>query len=121
MKDAAWRVLIAVATALLIVATYLMILLTSPQMLVGVHSNESVKLVVTSVSATQSDTVFPININTATATELIAVPELGQTLADRIVKYREENGSFDSVDDLKAIEGIGDGRVSKWRDYLAVK
>lgn len=121
MKDAVWRALIAVVTGLLIVATYLMILLTSPRMLVGVDSAESVELVITSVSDVSSDVQYPLNINTATVSELMSVPGLGQTLADRIVSYRDENGTFDSVDDLKAIEGIGDVRVSKWRDYLTAQ
>ena len=121
MKDAVWRVLIAVATAFLIVVTYLMILLTSPRMLVGVGSAGSVELVITQNSDAHSDPLFPVNINTATAEELMAVPGIGQTTADKIVSYRDNNGLFHSLDELTAIEGIGDGRVSDWRDYLSVQ
>ena len=42
-----------------------------------------------------------ININTATATELTSLPGIGQSKANQIISYREANGSFSSIDDIK--------------------
>jgi competence protein ComEA len=49
-----------------------------------------------------------ININKASAAELEQLPRVGQTVAKRIVDYREKHGPFKKVEDLKAVRGIGD-------------
>jgi competence protein ComEA len=48
-----------------------------------------------------------LNINTATAEELEALPGIGEAIASRIIAYREQNGNFTSMADLEAVEGIG--------------
>lgn len=50
-----------------------------------------------------------ININTATAAELRTLPGIGETKAKQIVSYREQNGDFSSIEDIKKVSGIGDG------------
>ena len=62
----------------------------------------------------------PLNLNTATAKDLQVLPGIGPKIADRIVKYREKNGPFSSVDDLKAVKGIGDKKLEKIRPFLKV-
>jgi len=52
-----------------------------------------------------------ININSATASELDALPGIGPVLADRIVAERETNGPFTSLDDLARVSGVGDAVV----------
>lgn len=52
--------------------------------------------------------IYPININTATADELTMVKGIGDTKAKNIVAYREEHGPFNSVEELKEVDGIGD-------------
>lgn len=49
-----------------------------------------------------------VNINTASVAELEALPGIGPSKAEAIVKYREENGNFKIVEDLKNVKGIGD-------------
>jgi len=49
-----------------------------------------------------------ININTATAEELMTLKGIGEKKADAIIEYREAHGLFESVDDLKNVKGIGD-------------
>lgn len=61
-----------------------------------------------------------ININSATSTELESLPEIGPVLASRIVAYREENGPFDSVDQLDEIEGISPSLVETLRPLITV-
>jgi comEA protein len=54
-----------------------------------------------------------ININTATAQELIALPGIGKTKAAAIVAYREEHGKFKTVDELTDVPGIGDSILAQ--------
>ena len=50
-----------------------------------------------------------INLNTASAEELAALPGIGQTRAADIVRYREENGPFRVAADVMQVRGIGEG------------
>lgn len=61
-----------------------------------------------------------VNINSATAEELKALPGIGPSKAAAIVAYREQNGSFKSVDDLKNVKGIGEGILAKLREEATV-
>lgn len=49
-----------------------------------------------------------ININTATKEELETLTGIGDTLSQRIIEYREEQGKFNSIEDIKSVKGIGD-------------
>lgn len=62
----------------------------------------------------------PIDINTATATELEALPEIGPKLAERIIEYRDTNGRFTSVDELAEIRGISERMVDVLRPLVQV-
>ena len=64
--------------------------------------------------------VFPININTATAQELEALPGIGAGYAQRIVDYREANGPFTSPGQLLNISGIGEKRLAAIWDYITI-
>jgi competence protein ComEA len=59
-----------------------------------------------------------ININTATAEELEALPRVGEVTAARITAYREEHGPFRAVDDLIHIQGISDRTIDGFRDLV---
>ena len=56
----------------------------------------------------------------ATAAELMQLEGMGETLASRVLTYREENGGFSSVDELLLVEGIGVKRLEQWRPYLVL-
>ena len=61
-----------------------------------------------------------ISINSATAEELITLPGIGPKTAERIIRYREENGLFQSIDDLVRVKGIGEKKLDKIRDLIAL-
>jgi competence protein ComEA len=61
-----------------------------------------------------------INVNTASATELEALPGVGEVIAQAIVDYRTENGPFASVDDLEDVSGIGPATLEEIRDQITV-
>jgi comEA protein len=62
-----------------------------------------------------------IDINAATAEQLQRVPGIGETLARRIIEFREEHGPFEKVDDLLNVQGIGTTSLDKMRPFLTVK
>ena len=63
-----------------------------------------------------------ININRASVAELDQhLNGIGPTLAQRIVDYREENGPFRSIEDLRNVSGIGDKRFADLKDQVDVK
>lgn len=61
-----------------------------------------------------------ININTATKEELMTISGIGEAKADDIIKYRESNGNFKSIDEIKNVSGIGDSLFEKIKDYITV-
>lgn len=61
-----------------------------------------------------------IHINTATAAELEQLPGVGPVLAGRIAAFRDENGPFDSVEDLLDVSGIGESKLEMLRDSVAI-
>lgn len=65
---------------------------------------------------TGEDPQVTININTATADELEALPGVGDVTAARIIAYREENGPFRTVDDLIHVQGISDRIIDGFRE-----
>lgn len=64
----------------------------------------------------------PVNINTATASELAAaIQGVGEKKAQAIVAYRDANGAFKSVDELANVKGIGAATVDKNRSDLLLQ
>ncbi len=59
-----------------------------------------------------------VNINTATSDQLQLLPGVGPALAGRIIAFREANGPFEKVDELAAVQGIGDKSLEKMRPYV---
>lgn len=61
-----------------------------------------------------------VNINTAVVDDLITLPGIGEERAKAIVRYRVMHGAFTSVEDLKEVDGIGDGIMEQIRDYVTI-
>ena len=62
-----------------------------------------------------------VNINTADQAELQLLPGVGETVAGRIIDFREANGAFQAVDELVAVKGIGEKSLDRLRPWLTVK
>ena len=62
-----------------------------------------------------------VNINKATITELTQLPGVGESLAKRIIEYRNINGKFKSIEDLKNVSGIGEKKLESLREYIIIK
>ena len=63
----------------------------------------------------------PIDLNSATAEELEALPGVGPSIAAAIVGHRDEQGGFGSVEDLLDVPGIGPSRFENLRDLVVVR
>lgn len=61
-----------------------------------------------------------ININTASVGQLLLLPDIGETLAKRIIDYRTQYGEFYSVEDLLLVKGIGEKKLEQLRDLITV-
>ena len=61
-----------------------------------------------------------ININTADEKALDELPGIGPAMARRIVEYRESEGQFQSIEDIKKIKGIGEAKFNKMKEKLCI-
>ena len=61
-----------------------------------------------------------VNINTADAERLATLKGIGPSLAQRIIDYREQNGAFKSVDEIKNVRGIGDKKFDAFKDKITI-
>ncbi len=61
-----------------------------------------------------------VNLNSASAAQLIQLPGIGPSYAERIIAYRTEHGPFKSVDELEQVKGIGKKRLEKIRPFVTV-
>lgn len=62
-----------------------------------------------------------ININKANETDLQTLPGIGASLAGRIVEYRNSNGKFNEIEDIKNVSGIGDSKYENIKNFICVK
>ena len=62
----------------------------------------------------------PVNLNTATVAQLEAVPGIGKSTAERILEYRQKNGSFKKIEDLMNVRGIGEKSFLKMKGLITV-
>ena len=61
-----------------------------------------------------------VNVNKASLEELQTIRGIGPALAERIVKYRDEHGPFKKVEDLVAVQGIGEAKLEKMKSQVAI-
>ncbi len=62
-----------------------------------------------------------ININTATLSELMSLPKLGESKAKAIITYREENGPFKTIEDIMNVPGIGESTFESFKNLISTR
>lgn len=85
----------------------------------GVNSKEATNS--TQSSSTSDMSSKKVNINTATQEELDTLPGIGPSIAAKIIDYREQNGKFNSIEEIKEVSGIGDAKYEKIKDSITIK
>ena len=66
------------------------------------------------------DVLSKVNLNTANASLLDTLPGIGPVKAQNIIDYRNENGPFLSIEEIKSVEGIGDATYNGLKDLITV-
>ena len=61
-----------------------------------------------------------ISINTGTLEELLTLPGIGESKAQDIIKYREENNGFKTIEEITNIKGIGSSTFEKFKEYITI-
>ena len=62
----------------------------------------------------------PVNLNSATVTELMQLPRVGPKTAQRIIAFRQEHGPFQRAEDLMHVKGIGEKTFRRLQPYITV-
>ena len=62
----------------------------------------------------------PVNVNTASASQLEELPGVGPATAEAIIAHRDQHGPFGSVDELIDVRGIGEAKLEQLRDLVTV-
>jgi competence protein ComEA len=73
-----------------------------------------------SATASKAASAAVVNINTASAAELDALPGIGAKVAARIVEYRQKNGPFKKVEELMNVRGVGEKNFLKLKAQITV-
>ncbi|MFM1905495.1 MAG: hypothetical protein RIT32_291 [Actinomycetota bacterium] len=92
------------------------ILFDGEQILIGNLSDPATS----SSSSQNSATPGRVSINTATVSQLDQLPGIGPVIASRIIEYRQQNGPFRQLTDIKNVSGIGDALYDKIKDSISL-
>lgn len=74
-------------------------------------------------SATQEEgeeKTTQVNINTANSEKLQTLPGIGESIAQKIIDYREQNGKFETIEDIKKVPGIGESKFNNIKDKITI-
>ena len=103
-------------------AGLMIVLLLAGQLLRGDFSKETLEYeaIIADLDglAVEKDGRALINVNRADAEMLTSIDGIGETLAGRIIEYREEYGTFLSLDELLKVDGIGTKKLEKMKERL---
>lgn len=72
----------------------------------------------TSEDSYKTNNTSLVSINTASKEELMTISGIGESKAIAIIEYREKNGLFNDISDIKNVSGIGDSLYEKIKDYI---
>lgn len=72
------------------------------------------------ITVTETMKDYRLDINSATKTQLMELPGIGEMLAERIIAYRTENGPYATTDELLNVEGIGEKKLSVIEERIKV-
>ena len=86
-----------------------------------IDSKSGDNIIIEENTVSSNNSTQNININKATEKEFETLPGIGPSLASKIIEYRNQNGKFGSIEDIKNVNGIGDNKYEKIKDLITVK
>ncbi len=86
-----------------------------------IDSKSGDNIIIEENTISSNNSTQTININKATEKEFETLPGIGPSLASKIIEYRNQNGKFGSIEDIKNVNGIGDNKYEKIKDLITVK
>jgi competence protein ComEA len=86
----------------------------------GVATSAAQEARQTGTSSSPATASAPINLNTASVAQLETLPGIGKSTAERILEYRQKNGSFKKVEDLMNVRGVGEKSFLKLKPLITV-
>ena len=86
----------------------------------GIIMTEMPNYIIPTEETATENGVLMININKSTQTELEQLPGIGPSIASSIIKYRKEKGNFKNIEEIKNVEGIGESKYNKIKDYICI-
>lgn len=113
MSDKKWKLLL-LGISLTIAGFMIGFLAGSSPAIVGSRT-----LLVTQAQES-SDSQKTISLSTATQSDLMRLPQIGEKTAEKIIKYRESQGRFQSLEELKNVNGIGDKTFKRIAPFLTL-
>jgi comEA protein len=87
----------------------------------SIFNERSRSLMNDSLAADSINITTKVDLNSATKTELMSLPGIGEAMAERIMLYRDEKGRFKTVNELRKIKGIGEKKFDKLKPHIEVQ
>lgn len=86
---------------------------------IGAEADSLIEREMTLAQTPQTEPKPKLNFNAATEAELLALPGIGATLADRLARFRKfKGGKLNSMDELLEVKGITPERLEKLKEYM---
>ena len=86
-----------------------------------INGEKASNIIIDNGAEENSGTNAKININTANITQLESISGIGESTANKIIQYREKNGKFKTIEEIKNVNGIGDKKYEELKTLISIE